>query len=90
MNLHTGVNYNVILTNGPTLARVNANWVVERPYYGSTLVTMPAFSDVWFTYASASLTPSGSLGILGAKQYQIPGFCGSEEYDNTAQVSYVP
>jgi hypothetical protein len=63
--------------------------VVERPYYGSTLASFPTFTDVWFDEAWTTLqTGTTSLGILGAKQYQIPGLCASQEWDDTDEVSW--
>lgn len=79
------------LSNGPTLARTNADWVVERPYYGGSLAGFASFTDVWFEQAYATLTGTGgtsSLGILGAKQYQIQGLCSSAEYDNERLVAW--
>ncbi|KAK3906083.1 hypothetical protein C8A05DRAFT_41079 [Staphylotrichum tortipilum] len=87
INLSQGHSYTLSITNGPTLARVNADWVVERPYYGSGLVSFPSFTDVWFDEAWATRT-TGSLGILGAKQFQIPGLCASQEWDDTHEVSW--
>ncbi len=87
VNLSQGHSYTITITNGPVLARVNADWVVERPYYGGTLVSFPTFTDVWFDEAWATRT-SGSMGILGAKQFQIQGLCASQEWDDTHQVSW--
>ncbi|KAL2265963.1 hypothetical protein VTJ83DRAFT_5315 [Remersonia thermophila] len=87
-NLNTATAYYVSINSGPSLARVNADWVVERPYYGSSLSGFPEFSDVWFDDCYATRTSGGALGILGAKQYQIPGLCASQEYDNQSQVSW--
>jgi hypothetical protein len=75
------------IANGAALGRVNADWVVERPYYGSTLASFPTFTDVWFDEAWATRA-SGSLGILGAKQYQMPGLCASQEWDDSHEVSW--
>jgi len=86
-NLSQGQTYSINIQSGPTLARVNADWVVERPYFGSTLAGFPTFTDVWFDDAYATLA-SGSLGILGAKQYQIPNLCASQEWGNTQEVSW--
>jgi hypothetical protein len=74
--------------NGPALARVNADWVVERPYYGATLAGFASFTDVWFDEAWATRVSGANLGILGAKQYQIPGLCASQEWDDTHEVSW--
>ncbi|KAK1782372.1 concanavalin A-like lectin/glucanase domain-containing protein [Copromyces sp. CBS 386.78] len=67
---------------GATLARVDADWVVERPYYGTALAGFAQFTQVWFQNAYATLTSGTNLGITGAKQYQIPGGCASTEFDN--------
>lgn len=88
-NLSQAHTYTITLSNGPTLARKNADWVVERPYYGSTLAGFVSFTDVWFDEAYATLTTGGTnVGILGAKQYQIPSLCASAEWDDTHQVSW--
>jgi hypothetical protein len=76
------------ISSGPTLARVNADWVVERPYYGSSLAGFPTFTDVWFDEAWTQRTSGSGLGILGAKQYQIPNLCASQEWDDEHQVSW--
>jgi hypothetical protein len=76
------------ISSGPALARVNADWVVERPYYGSSLAGFPTFTDVWFDEAWTQRTSGSGLGILGAKQYQIPNLCASQEWDDTHQVSW--
>ena len=63
--------------------------MVERPYYGATLAAFPTFTDVWFDEAYATLTTgTTNLGILGAKQYQIPSLCASQEWDDTNEVSW--
>ncbi|SPQ26684.1 248a7ba7-3a8b-47c4-a326-e4e733eb4534 [Thermothielavioides terrestris] len=82
--------YTMHIGTGPTLARVDADWVVERPYFDGALAGFPTFTDVWFEEAYANLTSSSSssLGILGAKQYQIPDLCASEEWDDTQEVSW--
>ncbi|AEO64466.1 uncharacterized protein THITE_2142353 [Thermothielavioides terrestris NRRL 8126] len=82
--------YTMHIGTGPTLARVDADWVVERPYFDGALAGFPTFTDVWFEEAYANLTSSSpsSLGILGAKQYQIPDLCASEEWDDSQEVSW--
>ncbi|KAK4039544.1 concanavalin A-like lectin/glucanase domain-containing protein [Parachaetomium inaequale] len=77
-NLSQGQTYTININSGPTLARVNGDWVVERPYYGSTLAGFPTFTDVWFDDMWAT-TQAGSLSVVGAKQYQIQGLCASQE-----------
>lgn len=86
-NLSQGQTYTMKIASGPTLARVDADWVVERPYYGANLASFPTFTDVWFDEAWATRA-SGSLGILGAKQYQIPGLCASQEWNDQQEVSW--
>jgi hypothetical protein len=86
-NISQGHTYTMTIANGAALGRVNADWVVERPYYGSTLASFPTFTDVWFDEAWATRA-SGSLGILGAKQYQMPGLCASQEWDDSHEVSW--
>ncbi|KAK3492689.1 concanavalin A-like lectin/glucanase domain-containing protein [Neurospora hispaniola] len=79
-----GYTYTVNAWQGAALARVDADWVVERPYYGNTLTGFAQFTQVWFQNAYATLmSGTNSLGITGAKQYQIPGGCASAEYDNS-------
>ncbi|KAK0702871.1 concanavalin A-like lectin/glucanase domain-containing protein [Apiosordaria backusii] len=75
-------------TAGPTLARKDADWVVERPYYGSSLAGFAKFDTTWFEDAYAVRTTGTNLGILGATQYQIPSLCNSTEYDNANAVSW--
>ncbi|KAH6842623.1 concanavalin A-like lectin/glucanase domain-containing protein [Chaetomium sp. MPI-CAGE-AT-0009] len=87
-NLSQGHTYTMSVSSGPTLARVNADWVVERPYYGSSLASFADFTDVWFDEAWATRASGNGLGILGAKQYQIPGLCASQEFDDSHQVSW--
>ncbi|KAL2016344.1 hypothetical protein VTK56DRAFT_3856 [Thermocarpiscus australiensis] len=87
-NLTQGISYTITISNGPTLARTSADWIVERPYYGDTLAGFPSFTDVWFEEAYANLTSGASLGILGANQYQIPSYCASAEWDDSQQVSW--
>jgi len=88
-NLSQRYTYSVTLTGGPTLARVDADWVVERPYFGKTLSGFATFTDVWFedTYAEL-LSGMGTIGVLGANQYQIPGMCTSMEWDDRHLVSW--
>ncbi|GAB1316169.1 Peptidase A4 family-domain-containing protein [Madurella fahalii] len=83
--MHT---YTISVVDGPTLARVDADWVVERPYYGGSLAGFPSFSDVWFEDASATRTDGSNLGVLGASQFQIPDLCASGEVNNTHLVSW--
>ncbi|KAK4100576.1 concanavalin A-like lectin/glucanase [Parathielavia hyrcaniae] len=87
-NLSQATSYTISITNGATLARVNADWVIERPYYGASLAGFPTFTDVWFYEAWTTRTGGTGLGILGAKQYQIPSLCASEEWDDEHQVSW--
>ncbi|KAK3294926.1 concanavalin A-like lectin/glucanase domain-containing protein [Chaetomium fimeti] len=87
-NLSQGHTFTMQVKDGPALARVNADWVVERPYYGSTLAGFASFTDVWFDEAWATRAGTGTLGILGAKQYQIPGLCNSQEFDDSHEVSW--
>ncbi|KAK3401789.1 concanavalin A-like lectin/glucanase domain-containing protein [Sordaria brevicollis] len=83
-NTNRGYTYTINASQGATLARVDADWVVERPYYGTSLAGFAQFTQVWFQNAYATLTSGGtSLGITGAKQYQIPGGCASSDWDNT-------
>ena len=76
------------VSGGQALGRVDAEWVVERPYYGSSLSGFAAFTDVWFQGAYATKVSGSNLGILGATQLQIPGNCQSLEYDDATQVSW--
>ncbi|KAK4133749.1 concanavalin A-like lectin/glucanase [Trichocladium antarcticum] len=91
-NLSQGYAYTITVTGGPTLARQDADWVVERPYYGATLAGFASFTDVWFEQAYADLIGGSGgapkVGILGAKQYQITGSCASAEWDDEHQVSW--
>ncbi|KAK0615579.1 concanavalin A-like lectin/glucanase domain-containing protein [Bombardia bombarda] len=89
-NISQGYAYTVTVTGGATLARVDADWILERPYYGSSLAGFAQFTDVWFQEAYATLSNGASLGILGAKQYQISGTCASAEYDNADLAAWVP
>ncbi|KAL2198130.1 concanavalin A-like lectin/glucanase domain-containing protein, partial [Corynascus similis CBS 632.67] len=70
-NLSQGQTYSIRIQSGPTLARADADWVVERPYYGTALSGYPTFTDVWFEQAYATKTTT--MGVQGAKQYQITG-----------------
>ncbi|EGS20174.1 uncharacterized protein CTHT_0046830 [Thermochaetoides thermophila DSM 1495] len=88
-NLSQRYTYSVTLSGGPTLARVDADWVVERPYFGKTLSGFATFTDVWFEDTYAELLPgTGTIGVLGANQYQIPGMCTSMEWDDRHLVSW--
>lgn len=80
--------YTITVSGGQTLGRVDAEWVVERPYYGSSLSGFAAFTDVWFQNAYATRVSGSSLGILGATQLQIPSACASQEYDDSTEVSW--
>ncbi|KAK1754262.1 concanavalin A-like lectin/glucanase domain-containing protein [Echria macrotheca] len=86
-NLSQSYTYTITVSGGQTLGRVDADWVVERPYYGGSLAAMASFSDVWFQSAYATRV-SGNLGILGATQLQIPSLCASSEYDDSDEVSW--
>ncbi|KAK4187048.1 concanavalin A-like lectin/glucanase domain-containing protein [Podospora australis] len=81
-NIDRGHTYTIHLTGGPTLGRINADFVVERPYYGGSLASFASFTETWFQDAYAVRTTGSNLGLLGANQYQIPGLCASAEYDN--------
>ncbi|KAK0616803.1 concanavalin A-like lectin/glucanase domain-containing protein, partial [Immersiella caudata] len=70
-NISQGYAYTITINNGQALGRLDADWVVERPYYGSGLSGFASFTDIWFQDAYATRV-SGSLGILGATQLQIP------------------
>ena len=88
-NLDQGYSYTITISGGAALGRIDADWVVERPYYGSGLSGFPKFTDVWFQNAYATLDKgTTSLGIHGATQLQIPNLCASEEYDNENAVSW--
>ncbi|KAJ4303896.1 hypothetical protein N0V88_001496 [Collariella sp. IMI 366227] len=87
-NLSTLTTYTITITSGPHLARLNADWVVERPYYGSTLAPFASFTDVWFDEAWASRTGAADMGMTGAKQYQIVGLCASQEWSAAEGVSW--
>ncbi|KAL2172712.1 hypothetical protein VTG60DRAFT_4158 [Thermothelomyces hinnuleus] len=96
-NLSQGQTYSIRIQSGPVLARVDVDWVVERPYYGTTLAGFPTFTDVWFEDARATLVPGGGgggggwpsqLGVQGAKQYQIPDLCASQEWQDSQEVSW--
>ncbi|KAK3349506.1 concanavalin A-like lectin/glucanase domain-containing protein [Lasiosphaeria hispida] len=88
-NLTQSLIYTITITGGPTLGRVDADWVVERPTVGGSPAGFAHFTDVWFQDAYATRT-TGSLGILGANQYQILNSCSSAEYDDSNEVSWVP
>ncbi|KAK3316613.1 concanavalin A-like lectin/glucanase domain-containing protein [Apodospora peruviana] len=83
-NVNQGISYSTTITGGATLARVDADWVIERPVYGSSLAGFARFSDTWFQSAYAKLSNNANLGILGTTQYQISGGCGSQEYDDSS------
>ncbi|KAK0631568.1 concanavalin A-like lectin/glucanase domain-containing protein [Immersiella caudata] len=90
-NISKGYAYTITISNGAALGRVDADWVIERPTYGSSLAGLPKFSDVWFQKAYATRVkggPASNLGILGSTQLQIPGLCASAEYDNENAVSW--
>ncbi|KAH6617693.1 concanavalin A-like lectin/glucanase domain-containing protein [Chaetomium sp. MPI-SDFR-AT-0129] len=87
-NLAQAHTYTITINSGPTLARVNADWVVERPYFGTTLAGFPTFTDVWFDNAWADLISGARVNVDGAKQYQIPGLCASQEWDGVQEVSW--
>jgi len=86
-NLSQGYTYAITISGGQALGRVDAEWIVERPYYGSGLSGFATFTDIWFQDAYATRV-TGSLGILGATQMQIPSLCSSSEYDNANEVSW--
>ncbi|KAK3332332.1 concanavalin A-like lectin/glucanase domain-containing protein [Cercophora scortea] len=81
-NVNTLTAITINLSAGTSLARIDADWIVERPAYGSGLAGFASFTETWFQEAYATLANGASLGILGAKQYQITGGCSSAEYDN--------
>ncbi|KAK4243279.1 hypothetical protein C7999DRAFT_18355 [Corynascus novoguineensis] len=89
-NLSQGQTYSIRIQSGPTLARADADWVVERPYYGTALSGFPTFTDVWFeqAYAKQQQTTTTTMGVQGAKQYQIPGLCASMEWEDDKEVSW--
>ncbi|KAK0644555.1 concanavalin A-like lectin/glucanase domain-containing protein [Cercophora newfieldiana] len=87
-NLNQGYTYAITISGGQALGRIDADWVVERPMYGSGLAGFATFTDVWFQDAYATRVTSGSVGILGATQWQIPSLCASSEYDNANEVSW--
>jgi hypothetical protein len=90
-NISKGYAYTITISGGATLGRLDADWVVERPYYGSGLAGMPKFSDVWFQSAYATRVNGNlkeQIGIMGATQLQIPNLCASAEHDNDKEVSW--
>ncbi|KAK5651378.1 hypothetical protein OQA88_12535 [Cercophora sp. LCS_1] len=87
-NISQSYVYTITLSGGQALGRIDADWVVERPRYGSGFAGFASFSDVWFQDAYATRVSSGSLGILGATQFQITSLCASSEYDNANEVSW--
>ncbi|KAK3381953.1 concanavalin A-like lectin/glucanase domain-containing protein [Podospora didyma] len=89
-NISQGYSYTMTISGGAALGRVDADWVVERPYYGSSLAGFAKFTDVWFESAYATLANGANLGILGANQLQIAGTCTSAEYDNADLYAFSP
>ncbi|KAK0644638.1 concanavalin A-like lectin/glucanase domain-containing protein [Cercophora newfieldiana] len=88
-NISKGYTYAITISGGAALGRLDAEWVVERPLYGSSLSGFPKFTDVWFQEAYATqVSGTSKLGILGAAQLQIPNLCASAEYDNANAVSW--
>lgn len=87
-NLSQSQTYTINIANGPTLARVDADWIVERPYYGSSLAGFADFTDIWFEETYVTREGTTNLGLLGATQYQIPNLCASEEWDDSHMVGW--
>lgn len=86
-NISQGYSYYISLSGGQALGRLDADWVVERPAYGAGLAGFAQHDDTWFVDAYATRV-TGSLGILGATQYQILNACSSAEYSNTEMVAW--
>jgi hypothetical protein len=82
-NLNQNSNYRISLSGGPTLARQDAEWLVEDPSGSSGLYPFPGFSDTWFEEAYATLNDGTTLGLDQSTLLSIVNnTCVSVEYDN--------
>lgn len=75
--------YTITLTQGPTLARVNADWIVEDPASGGGGHTpFPHFDAVWFEDAYAATANGSRYGMDRGQMYGISGRCAPHAYDS--------
>ncbi|KAK1827337.1 concanavalin A-like lectin/glucanase domain-containing protein [Podospora conica] len=90
VNLSQGYYFGIKLVNGPAMARVDADFVVEIPGYGDRPAGTPHFSPVFFQESWGKLANGGLVGIEGAIQYQMHQRCESVDYNNETSVSWPP
>ncbi|KAH8899859.1 concanavalin A-like lectin/glucanase [Thozetella sp. PMI_491] len=82
-NGNQGYTYTVTLTGGTTLSRTSAEWILEDPASGGSLLPFASFSDVWFEDVYATTTSNTHLGVDSSTLISIDsGTCTAEEYDD--------
>jgi hypothetical protein len=75
------------INNGPTLCRLDAEWIVEDFYDSGERVAFARFSDVWFVEAGGKTVGGKDIGLDGAAMVHIQAddgtiLCSAEPYDN--------
>lgn len=85
-NLSQNYNYVIVLTGGPALCQIDADWILEDNAFvqGSqvTFTPFPRFSDVWFEGAYATTANGSQIGIDGAEALYLQSWCTASEYDD--------
>ncbi|KAL2137303.1 hypothetical protein VTI74DRAFT_5034 [Chaetomium olivicolor] len=87
-NAQQGYSVTVVVSNGPTLCRADAEWIVEDFYDSGKQVAFAQFSDVWFVEAGATTVGGRHIGLDGAAMVHIQSddgnlLCSAEPYDDS-------
>jgi hypothetical protein len=78
----------MVLTNGPKLCRVDAEWILEDFYDQGQQVTLANFSNLWFEQSGATTVGGKAIGLDGAAMVKIQDedgniLCSAEPWDNS-------
>lgn len=82
-NLDQSTHYNITLSGGAALGRVDADFIIEDPTSSSGPVPLARFSDTWFEETVVTTADGSTKNVDGAVMYYMPsGKCVSTQYDS--------
>lgn len=86
-NVQRGYTVTLVVSNGPKLCRVDAEWIVEDFYDSGEQVAFGRFAEMWFVDAAATTARGKNVGIDGAAMVHLRNdegtvLCSAERYDN--------